>query len=578
VSDGLSVRRKIVPQLRHRDASRDGGTPPLGKPWWWRGGWAVSYCVLTLLGYFALFGPSNRVWRGDYLTPSLGDQVQITYYLWLWWHSIVTLSHAPWVDPFQFAATGHVTYQTCCWPLVVASLPVQAAFGPIAAFNAVFYASYVAAAGAMYLWMRELGQSRAAAAVAGFAFAFAPFRLVQKWHPNALLSFLLPLSLFFAERALRGDARRARLAAWCCAATIVSLAASGEFHVVAYFAPVFVVYVAIRAWGVPRERLRTLLVPFLALGAGAVFFVGVNYWLTFRSSLRAAQGIGDNALVYAPRLGDLVRHTVSEREAYPGIAVFLLAALGTVSAFRKTRYKLLVAFLVCVIGVAYGVALLPGLGRLGLRLYQHAPVVSLIQVPGRTMLLACLCFAVLAGFGFSAIRMRNAAGRAALVVAIVVVMIVDGRPFLHGLDATPVDPNLMPTVPRGASVLDLPPFEGGHAGGSRYELQIIYNPGPRVGGYSVTVPQAVFDAQQKTVPLVNLPVDSCRWLDVSRSVKFDYVAVYRGLFGRDFLQWHSDGEALVRALDRTHGFEHVSSVKDTVVYRFTPTALACRRP
>lgn len=575
MSDRLSLRRTTARQLP--DVTHGDETPSGDKPLWWRAGWAVSYCALTLAGYFALFGPSDRVWRGEYLTPSVGDQVQITYYLWLWWHSIVTLSHAPWLDPFQFAATGHLTYQTCCWPLVVASLPVQAAFGPIAAFNAVFYASFIAAAGAMYLWVRELGQSRAAAAVAGFAFAFAPFRIVQKWHPNALLSFLLPLSLFFAERALRGDSRRVRVAAWCCVATVVSLAASGEFHVVAYFAPVFVVYVLIRGWSAPRERLRALLPPALVLTAGATFFVGINYWLTFRTSLRAAQGIGDNALMYAPRPIDLVRHTVSEREAYPGIAMFLLAVLGTVTAFRKTSYRLLVAFLVFVIGVAYAIALLPGLGRIGLRLYQHLPVVSKIQVPGRTMLLACMCFAVLAALGVGAVRARSPLVRSAIAAVVLVVILIDGRPFTVGLAATRVDPNLMPTVPRGSSVLDLPPFEGGHAGGSRYELQIIYNPGPHVGGYSVTVPKAAFDAQQKTVPLANVPVDPCRWLDVSRSVKFDYVAVYRGLFGNDFLQWRSDGNALVRALDVTRGFRRVSTVGDTVTYRFTPAALDCRR-
>src|SRR5205807_5644910 len=131
------------------------------------------------------------------------------------------------------------------------------------------------------------------------------------------------------------------------------------------------------------------------------------------------------------------------------------------------------------------------------------------------------------------LRTQHPVARAAIVPLVLALLVWDGRPFLVGLHATPVDPNLLAAVPHGASVLDLPPFEGGHAAGSRYELQIIYNPGPHVGGYSVTVPQAVFNAQQKTVPLVNLPVDSCRWLDASRSVKFDYVAVYRNLFGAD---------------------------------------------
>jgi len=538
--------------------------------------WGALYCVLVLLGVAVLVGPSNLVWSHEYMQPPVGDHIQLTYYLWLWWHSITTFSHAPWVDPFQFAATGHHVYQACCGPLVLVSLPVQALWGAVAAFNAVFYATFVAAAGCMYLWTRSLGAPRLAAAVAGFAYAFAPFRLVQKWHENALLAFLLPLILYFAERALRGPRTRTRIYGWLCAASVIALAASGEAHLVVFFAPVLAAYVAVRGWRADRDRLKELIGPTVTLLAGALVFSVLTYWFTIKPSLRAAQGIGNNAAFYAPRPADLFRKTATERTAYPGIVTAVLALAGVAAAVRRRADRVLVGFLLLLTAAAYAIAVLPSLGRFGLGVYRRVPVLSGIQVPGRFVIVAALALAALAAIGLGQLRPRHAAVAAGIGLALMSVIVLDGRAFVGDARAYPSDPNLMPAVPRGSSVLDLPPFEGGHAGGSRYALQIIYTPGPRVGGYSVVVTPQVFAAQQTTVPLASVPPDPCRWRQVAQSLRFQYVAVYRDLFGPDRLQWHGDGRALVAALNEMPGFRRVSTVKDVDVFRLDTAALPCR--
>lgn len=542
---------------------------------------AVLYPLLTLLGVVGLYGPSNLVWGKAYmysfLRLTMGDHVQITYYLWLWWHALVTASHLPWLDPFQFAATGHLTYHPSGWPLVLLSLPVQAISGPIAAFNAVFYASFIAAAGTMYLWIRELGLSRPAAAVAGFAFAFAPFRIAQLPHANALLAFLLPLCLFTAERALRGPERSARIAAWSCAVCFVSLTASGDMHLVVYFAPFFAVYCGLRMRGIPRDRLARLALPAAGLVIGSIALVFAIYWLTFRPSARSMEGIGNNPANYAPRIYELIRRFVpTEHMSYPGVLTALAAIGGAIVGVRDRvqSKRHLVVLLAAVVPIAYILAWLPGLGPFGLRVYKALPVLSLIQVPGRILILATLALAALAAVLFAKIDLKLQAPAAVLVMGLI---LVEADAPTRNQSATSADGDLMPAVPPGAGVLDLPPFPGGHATGSRYQLQIVYNPGPRVGGYSVVVTPAADRAQRQTFALAKAPIDPCRWMDISRSIKFDYVAVHTRLYGRSPIQWRADPDALLREMDSTPGFSRVSRERDVVTYRFEPKRLLCRR-
>lgn len=550
--------------------------------WQFQISWGLLYSVITLLAYVALYGPSNLVWDGGFPTSlggiTAGDHVQMTYYLWLWWHSLTSLSHLPWLDPFQFAATGHVMYQAFGWPLVLVSLPVQFLYGQITAFNAVFYAGFVAASGCMYLWVRKLGVSRAGAAVAGFAFAFAPFRLAQAFHANSILSFLLPLCLYLAESALRGPERWRRIASWLCAFSFISITASAEMHVVAYFTPVFAAYIVIRTWRLPREQLRSLVLPATTIIVGSLVFGFLTFWLTFRPSLRGAVGIGNNALLYAPRISDVIRKGSSERTAYPGIVITGLATLGAVAGLRRHGQRSVVTYLTVLIPVAYLLAVLPSVGQAGLRLYKSFPILSLIQVPGRILIISTLALAGLAAFGFERFGPSSRFARMTVAVILAVTILLDSHFATNGVHAEPADPQLMTAVPAGASVLELPPLSAGNYAGSRYQLQLTFNPGPRVGGYYVFVTPEADRAQRLAGPLTDVPLDPCRWLHVSAVLRFDYVAVHRSLFGRHRLLWHSDGGALVGALDATPGFERISSVKDVVVYRYDKSKLRCGQP
>src|SRR3954452_9719077 len=74
----------------------------------------------------------------------------------------------------------------------------------IARYNVLFLFAYALAFLGAYLLARELGTKPWAAAVAGAAFAYAPWRLEQDGHLHVLSSGGIPLSLFLLLRGYRG--------------------------------------------------------------------------------------------------------------------------------------------------------------------------------------------------------------------------------------------------------------------------------------------------------------------------------------------------------------------------------------
>ena len=88
----------------------------------------------------------------------------------------------------------------------------------IARYNLLFLFAYALAFAGAYLLARQLGAGRAGAAVAGAAFAYAPWRLEQDGHLHVLSSGGIPLSLFLLVRGYRSRAPGTVLAGWLVAA------------------------------------------------------------------------------------------------------------------------------------------------------------------------------------------------------------------------------------------------------------------------------------------------------------------------------------------------------------------------
>ena len=554
-----------------------------------RAGWGLLYAGLVLVAAVVVIGPSALAWDDAFMAWPVtfpasiapGDHLQMAYYLWLWEHALTTLDHLPWSDPFQFAAGGHASAQPFGWPLVIVSLPVGLLAGPVAAYNALVLVAFVAGAGATYALARRLGTSRAAAAVAGFAFAFAPFRLVQATaHVNALLAPLLPLLVYCAERALRDDDdRSARRAAWATVAVQVSVMASGELHLAVFASALLAFYVALRAPGAPPGRRRRLAVPGVVLVAATAAVAGLMYAFVLQPSVAGGGRTLEEAATFAPRLGDIVSRQVTwlqfERYAYPGLVIAGLAGAGAIAAWRTGGRRLLGAGLVALAVVPLGLALAPGL--VGHPLVQDAyraiPMLSFSRVPGRILIVTALALAVLAAFAVDLVRRRHL--RWALAAVAVIALVADAPRGLF--DRNPAAQTTVSLAPPGSTILDLPPFDPGDYAGSVYTFEITRAPGPRSGGYSPFVTPDARRAQATTVPLAELPVDACRWRGVVDDLGIDHVAVHLDLYGDPPERWPADGDALAAALDRTPGFTEVARGGDVVLFAVDPAGLECQR-
>ena len=84
-------------------------------------------------------------------------------------------------------------------------------------YDLLFLFAYVLAGAGAYLLARELGVGPGGAAVAGAAFAFAPFRLEQDGHLHVISSGAIPLALAIGLRGYRLRRPGWVLAGWAAA-------------------------------------------------------------------------------------------------------------------------------------------------------------------------------------------------------------------------------------------------------------------------------------------------------------------------------------------------------------------------
>jgi hypothetical protein len=501
----------------------------------------------------------------------VGDHLQTAYYLWLWRHALETLSHLPWVDPFQFTVVAPATRQPFGWPMVLVSVPVDLFSGPVAAYNAMVLTGFVGSALAAAGWLFALTRSRAAAVVGGTAFALTPFRVIQAAsHVNAILSPLVPLSLWLAERALRGPERGARRAAWGSVVALLSLVGSGELHLALYGCGIWGAYVLQRA-DEARSRALSLVVP----GAVAVIGAGVlaaaqHHWI-LAPSIAAHGRSWEESAAYAPRLRDVLVRDISwpelEHYSYPGAAILALAVFGIARARLDRR---LVIFCCVVVASAYALALIPGLEMPALaRAYQKVPLLGYSRVPGRILILAGAGLAVLAGLGVASLSART---RGWVAAAAVIAITVD---IPRGVFAANPAPDLLPGFPAGVRTLHLPPFDSSSYSGAVYGFLATYHPGPMTGGYSPFVTPEARDAQRATQPLAALPPDPCKWKSAASSLRLDFIVVHGPLFGPSPLQWPGNGADVAAALGALRGFESTFERDGIWVYRVHPEQMEC---
>lgn len=294
-------------------------------------------------------------------------------------------------------------------------------------YNLLFLFAYALAFVGAYLLARELKLRPAAAAVAGAAFAYAPWRLEQDGHLHVLSSGGIPLALFLLARGYRTGGVKLVVAGWIVAAWQVSLGFTLGLQI-GYLIGVLGLLALVAVWRgwVPRPTGRTV----KATVAGALILAVTAISLSIpyqrvldahpeaeRSITRVSQGSGPLAEFLAAPENNIVwggvtesirdNHLTSraEQTLFPGLTILLLVILGLSSPVFSKRLR---------IGLG-GAALALMILSLGFRasgpgswlpyrwLYEFAPGWQGVRTPGRINTITSLVFALLAAAGTEAL-------------------------------------------------------------------------------------------------------------------------------------------------------------------------------
>ena len=374
------------------------------------------------------------------ISPDLGDPVRTAW-------EVAWVGHAMLNDPLHlFNSNAFYPH-----PLSLAFSDSLLGYGPAAFFgsgtvaalvryNLLFGFAWSLCFIGAYLLARELGAGRLAGAVAGAAFAYAPYRVTEAGHLHVISSGGIPLALFLLLRGYRRSSRALVLAGWLVSAWQISLGFTLGLQY-SYLLLVLVLLVVWSWWrGPSQERVaasrhdrrpastpgRGPLIPrrLLAVSLVGLAVLGVVVVYQARPYLRVASlyptaartikevenySSGPAALLSASSenrvWGSITApirehvHSKNEDVFFPGLVIFLLALLGLwASVFaRRLRIGLLVGVVTCAV-LAMGLGL-TGAGYPYRLLFDYAPGWNGVRVPGRIFTMATLFLALLAAAG-----------------------------------------------------------------------------------------------------------------------------------------------------------------------------------
>jgi hypothetical protein len=420
--------------------------------------------------------------------PGAGDHLQSVYRFWLVGHQLAH-GRAPWRDPYSFQPLVEPQTVLAGWPFGPLFWPLEAAFGPVVAWNLLLLGTVVAAGLVTFAWLRALDLPAPAAALGGLAFAIAPYRIEQSGgHLLGWVAVFLPLALLALERARSASSRRAAHA-WgaLAAAAVASVPLSGQLHLALGIVPLVLAYGAVRYRPLPGAWALS--------GALAAAAVGVVIRVTLIAGSAEEGGRSlDEVREFSAEWVDLVSRRQlggSEDFVFLGWLTPLLAVAGLVVLARRRRGLAL---------VLAAAALVPVLLALGTNtplyspLWHAFPPLRFPRAPARLVPVADLALAALAAYAAAWLAAR--AGRRALAASAALLLLVGADLAVRPLGANASDganrAYAVLAAERGRT-LELPYFEPGVHYGSVYDAYTLQAPRERLNGYSTLAPERAYD-------------------------------------------------------------------------------------
>jgi hypothetical protein len=340
----------------------------------------------------------------------------------------------------------------------------------VVVYNGIFLLSFAASGVAMYALARELTGDRAAAVVAGVAFAFYPFRFEHYSHLELQVTFWTPLALLMLHRTVRsGRVRDGAVTGLLVALQMLSSLYAGLFLLV-------VMGVVWSCLALQSPRTRRIIRPWLAAAAVVVMMVlpiAVPY-LQNRGQL-GERSDWETRLYSATPGNYLVAHARSrlyanvldgprmpELSLFPGIGIVALALAGAWPRVTPTRIAYLAAAIIAFDG---------SLGSNGIvfpTLRDYLLPFRGLRVPARFSMLVGLALSVLAAYGIQRLRRSRVVPRTVamlLPVAIVAMLLFENLPNLVLIDVpdrppriydyfTGASPSVLVDLPFPASLME----------------------------------------------------------------------------------------------------------------------------
>jgi hypothetical protein len=382
----------------------------------------LLYAVLSL----ALF---SRPLLGRFSAVHLGvshDALQFCWFL-AWWHYAIAHHLNPFPCGIVWAPDGVNLAWSATVPLASwITSPIIAAYGPVAAFNAVVLACPALAAFSTFLLCRYFGARYAPALAGGYIFGFSPYVLAHIYvgHLNLLPIFPVPLAvLLFALRLDDAIGESGFVAAFALVIVVQFLFAV-ELVATMFFFGVIMLALAWQFGSAElRDRITGLIWPALyASIAAAILLSPYLYYMLIGGIPRVA--LNSPAAYSACVLNFFLPTPTVEIALLPplrAVAASFPGGFGEASAYLSPPLIAIIAIwsrshwrepmgraLLAILGVIFIFALGPRLHIDGdtlfgmpWKIFTHVPLLKNV-LPGRFTMFAFLAAAVIASIWLSA--------------------------------------------------------------------------------------------------------------------------------------------------------------------------------
>ena len=346
--------------------------------------------------------------------PPAGDHLQSVYRFWLVGHQLEQGERLE--DPYSFQPIVEPQTVLGGWPFGLPFWPLNAAFGPVVAWNILLFGAIVGAGLLTYGWLRALTLSQAPRPSAAWP---SPSRRTGWSRAPAICwgglrcSYRWPCSPSSA-RVTPGR----RVHAWgaLAAAATISIPLSGQLHLALGAVPFIVAYAAVR-FGL-LSFVWTLGGAAVAVGIG----LAVRYTLIAGSAEEAGRSSGGAGATRRSRsISSIAGTNRGAGFVYLGWLLFGLAVAGLIVLARTRRSLAVLLGLALIVPLLFALgATLPDTRRSG----GTSPR-SISRVPERLLPLANLALAALAAFACAAIAARVGRRAAPVLAALAVFLALD---------------------------------------------------------------------------------------------------------------------------------------------------------